>query len=244
MFSAWNVDRNFSGTGNCTVIKRCTKCGIEKPKSEFYFNRLTPDGLKYWCIECCKEYQDKRKHLEREQHLDRTYKLAPGQFEKISKSQDDKCLICREVKRLVPDHNHKTGRFRALLCHKCNLCVGLHENYPVEKYLNKPDWKFILVWLNSRNKRDTEFRTRYNICLDDWEMMFEVQNGVCGICFKVCATGNNLCVDHDWGTLRVRGLLCVSCNIKLGKDDNHDILGYIHHFSDNQITRGQILNPS
>lgn len=32
---------------------------------------------------------------------------------------------------LMPDHNHKTGIFRALLCNKCNMGIGLLEDSPI-----------------------------------------------------------------------------------------------------------------
>ena len=214
-------------------MKRCPQCGAEKSESEFPLNKHRSDGLAGWCRQCHKEYRDKHKQHKRDYNLEYLYGILDEEM--ILKSQDYKCLICNEVKTLVPDHNHKTGRFRALICHKCNLCVGLHENYQVKEYLEWLDWKFILsvLWTTARNKRDSKLRYNHNICLGDWEMMFEAQNGVCGICFKVCATGNNLCVDHDWNTLRIRGLLCCSCNHILGRDNNHDILRYIHHFSNN-----------
>lgn len=215
-------------------MKRCTnpKCKNPlKPESEFYHNKSRSDGLSEWCKECQREYNAKRKQLRRDRYLEREYGILD--IEMISKSQDDKCLICNEIKILIPDHNHTTGRFRALLCDFCNTKVGLHENYSVKEYLDKPEWKFLVVWLNSRNQRDSYLRCTYYICLDDYEMMEKTQNKVCGICFKICATGRNLCVDHDHQTLRVRGLLCVSCNQKLGRDDNHDILEYLNHFNNN-----------
>lgn len=34
------------------------------------------------------------------------------------------CPVCSRVSRLVVDHNHLTGRFRSLLCFKCNTTLG------------------------------------------------------------------------------------------------------------------------
>jgi len=46
-------------------------------------------------------------------------------------AQAGKCRICEVFKeryakdRLAVDHCHKTGKFRALLCHNCNTAIGL-----------------------------------------------------------------------------------------------------------------------
>jgi hypothetical protein len=48
--------------------------------------------------------------------------------------------------------------------------------------------------------------------------MWDEQSGVCAICGDGLATPH---IDHDHVTGRVRGILCPSCNIGLGrfKDD-------------------------
>ena len=38
-------------------MKYCSKCGETKSRSEFHKNRTTKDGLKSWCKECCRAYQ-------------------------------------------------------------------------------------------------------------------------------------------------------------------------------------------
>lgn len=39
-----------------TPMKRCTHCGAEKPKSEFYGRSSSQDGLQSWCKACLKAY--------------------------------------------------------------------------------------------------------------------------------------------------------------------------------------------
>ena len=47
--------------------------------------------------------------------------------------QNNKCKICSNDMRLPhADHNHKTGKFRALLCSGCNLSLGRYEQYKNE----------------------------------------------------------------------------------------------------------------
>ena len=52
--------------------------------------------------------------------------------------------------------------------------------------------------------------------LDYYNLLLE-QNNKCAICFtEKCVTGNSFSIDHDHITGKPRGLLCYSCNHKLG----------------------------
>lgn len=50
-------------------------------------------------------------------------------YENMFNEQEGKCAICKRhqsefKKRLVVDHNHKTGKIRGLLCSPCNRMLG------------------------------------------------------------------------------------------------------------------------
>lgn len=68
--------------------------------------------------------------------------------------------------------------------------------------------------------RNTEFKSRYGITLLDWEQLFAGQDGLCAICLiEMVREGrktNSAQVDHDHTTGKIRGLLCLTCNILLG----------------------------
>lgn len=154
--------------------------------------------------------------------------MFPGEIETRLKEQNGKCLICNQIMNLpCVDHCHITNKIRGLLCRLCNTKLGWFENNPIQEYLNKPEWKFCLIWLSPRNQRDNMLQREYGICLNDFEMMLRVQNEVCWICHKICATGKRLCVDHDWKTLKVRGLLCMNCNTNLGWFEKYPIQKYL-----------------
>lgn len=64
--------------------------------------------------------------------------LSLDEFNKMLISQNGVCAICGKVntngRRLAVDHDHETLKIRALLCHKCNLALGLlDENVSVFK---------------------------------------------------------------------------------------------------------------
>lgn len=70
-------------------------------------------------------WRAKYPHKTRSRYLQRNYKLTLEQFELLKDVQQGKCGIClKEVKRLVVDHNHKTGVVRGLLCISCNAGIG------------------------------------------------------------------------------------------------------------------------
>jgi hypothetical protein len=59
-------------------------------------------------------------------------------------------------------------------------------------------------------------RKNYGISLDEYEALVKSQNGVCAICLRFPNANGVLHVDHDHETGRVRGLLCMSCNVAIG----------------------------
>ena len=74
-----------------------------------------------------------------------------------------------------------------------------------------------------KNYNRKRILSKYNLTLEQYDLMFEEQGGVCAICGKSQGiyhwkngTPYRLCVDHDHSTGRVRGLLCTGCNSKLG----------------------------
>lgn len=60
----------------------------------------------------------------------REYGVSPEEYDEMVKKQGNRCCICQkeDSRALSVDHDHKTGKVRALLCSKCNLYVGHIEN--------------------------------------------------------------------------------------------------------------------
>ena len=72
-------------------------------------------------------------------------------------------------------------------------------------------------------KNAVQYKQLYNISLSDYDKLYELQGGVCAMCFlpQVDPRKTRLCVDHCHTTGVVRGLLCSNCNVAIGllKDD-------------------------
>jgi hypothetical protein len=59
---------------------------------------------------------------------------------------------------------------------------------------------------------------KMGITEEKYGQIFDSQNGVCAICKGPPDTRwKMLAVDHDHGTGKVRGLLCMTCNTLLGR---------------------------
>lgn len=57
----------------------------------------------------------------------------------------------------------------------------------------------------------------YNLSVAEYDFMLDMQGGCCAICGKDQSGFKlKLAVDHNHTTGEVRGILCPSCNIKLG----------------------------
>ncbi len=63
------------------------------------------------------------------------YGITPDEYDSIAAAQPN-CAICgipaerNTFGKLYPDHSHATGRIRELLCHQCNIALGVMRDDP------------------------------------------------------------------------------------------------------------------
>ena len=75
-----------------------------------------------------------------------------------------------------------------------------------------------------RSKKYNYLRN-YNISIEEVFNLKKIQNYKCAICFKDLDNGKRTHVDHDHFTCKIRGVLCVNCNLGLGNfKDNVEVL--------------------
>jgi hypothetical protein len=120
-------------------IKRLIKCIICNKEV------IVSASNQIYCSKECYDIGEKKlnKLSSRKSHLKLKYNLTLENYYKMYENQNKKCLICnKKLSKLNIDHDHYTGKVRGLLCHGCNLLLGLvHDNSKILlkaiKYLNE-----------------------------------------------------------------------------------------------------------
>ena len=183
--------------------KICKTCKITKPVSEFY----PQSDKRYYnpnCKACCRAKHVKTPIILYKESIPKGFKLCPD---------------CCQIKRFQDFHNDQRSKSgKSSYCKECMQKKNL-------LWLNKNKQKYLIYQQNHK------FQTRYNISLNDFNKLFQKQNGVCAICGKPELSTNckgkirNLSVDHNHKTGQVRGLLCGNCNTGFGSfQENISIL--------------------
>lgn len=113
------------------------------------------------------------------------------------------CSDCRTIKSF--DEFHKDSSTHDGLYSLCKVCKSIkgkiHSMLP----------EVVL------SRRQRKLKNLYGITIEQYNEMFETQNGCCSICTKHQSEFKRaLAVDHDHQTLQIRGLLCGKCNKFLG----------------------------
>jgi hypothetical protein len=63
-------------------------------------------------------------------NLLRQYGITKEQRDQMAASQSGKCAVCGLGKKLHIDHDHSTGKVRAMLCDNCNKGIGMFMDDP------------------------------------------------------------------------------------------------------------------
>ncbi len=132
--------------------KACTKCKIVKSLTKFNDDRRHKDGKQSQCKTCVltgmKErnrinpiykkggYHRKENKKLNNARLKYRYGITAKEYKEIFEAQKGVCAICGKSQNpkhrwlLGVDHDHKTNQVRGLLCHKCNVILGLCNENP------------------------------------------------------------------------------------------------------------------
>lgn len=80
--------------------------------------------------ESIEEKEKRKKNNRRRRDLENRYGLKFNEYHSLLRKQDNKCAICKinfEKLNRNPsiDHDHNTGKIRGILCHQCNILIGM-----------------------------------------------------------------------------------------------------------------------
>ena len=109
-------------------MKTCTKCGETKPLTEFHKHKRNRDGRQGRCKPCNIATATVK-------NLEYLYGITIEQRDEMIEQQQGKCAICLSSDpggngQWHVDHNHKTGEIRGMLCHHCNIGLGMFKDNP------------------------------------------------------------------------------------------------------------------
>lgn len=109
----------------------CRTCGEMKLADDFHRHQ---GGRRVHCKECMRAQHRARyrstngKDRVFDQSLRRLYGITLDEYNQMLARQEHLCALCGErpdtSRRMHVDHDHATGKIRALLCHHCNLLIG------------------------------------------------------------------------------------------------------------------------
>jgi hypothetical protein len=116
----------------------CVCCKIEKPISDFEFQKNRPNPRKQ-CKVCRYKNRDREKEKKRHrEYMKERRKTQPDVVRQnwersvYGASKEDlnlqSCVICGSTRRLCIDHDHTTGNIRGILCTKCNAGIGMFDD--------------------------------------------------------------------------------------------------------------------
>lgn len=150
------------------------------------------------------------------------------------------CTLCGETKPMTAEFFHRDRRLKDGLGSQCKVC----RLKVTTEYLKTP------AGIRARRKANTNrqssekcklyevkrsLKRYYNMTLEQYDKMFEEQDGVCAICGGINANGRRLYVDHNHKTKKIRALLCHHCNHLIGyaKEDITVLRSAINYLKEN-----------
>jgi peptide methionine sulfoxide reductase MsrB len=113
---------------------RCRKCGMEKSPDDFPRNKNSRTGKHSYCKPChnaqVRESVKRNYGGYRHYRLKHKYGIGAADVDRMIAEQGGKCPICRKRAAVHVDHDHATGKVRAIVCEMCNGGLGQFKDNP------------------------------------------------------------------------------------------------------------------
>lgn len=184
------------------LIKLCCRCGAVKPLDSFYTNPNGKHGRYSQCITCVRE---------------KNRKPVPPKPEGMKR-----CGKCHEWKPATKEYfstgSETSGEILHSYCRECYRAWrrSYSEVNRARELENQRAWR-------ERNPEKMQAKTyartlrKRGLTKEQHQAMIVAQGNRCLICGGASTDGRALRIDHNHTTDQVRGLLCNSCNLGLGK---------------------------
>ena len=148
------------------------------------------------------------------------------------------CVRCKEDK---PEADFtRAKRMKSRLHSYCKSCCSEATQKSLKKKLDEMTPEQLVAWREKKNasgkasarrnydaerQKAHSLKYRYKLTLEDWQAMFDAQDGACAVCGAIEVI---LHVDHDHACCDgrkacgecVRALVCWPCNLILGLADD------------------------
>lgn len=113
------------------------------------------------------------------------------------------CNRCGKTKTLDSFHTYRNNELRSY-CKSCHNEYNKQWRKRNKRKHSEQNLKHQLRW---------KLKNIYNATIEDYEYIVNRSGGLCEICKKE----TKLYIDHDHITGKLRGMICNSCNLGLGK---------------------------
>ena len=121
------ADRSSSSAG-------CCECSRERDKKRVWKDRPRPDRSDYFKLRAATPHG---RLMNRKAALKYNFGLLWDAYQQLLADQNQSCALCctpldRSTHTRLPhvDHDHATGKVRAILCHACNTGLGKFKDDP------------------------------------------------------------------------------------------------------------------
>jgi hypothetical protein len=134
------------------------------------------------------------------------------------------CNICGKEKPLEEFYFRKDSKTYRLDCKACFYETQSRwrvRNLDKVRIRNKR-WRDNNLEKSRKHGRESGYKNKYGITLEDKRQMYRNQGGKCAICETKMTTTHNCMLDHNHTTGVVRALLCVRCNSGLSFLENRE----------------------
>ncbi len=161
-------------------------------------------------------YKDPSKHRKKIREASRRWK------------ENNKAKVKKDRKKYCSENRKKIGEISLKSYHKNKekyktRLKGYHHKYYIENKdsLRKQNHKYRLEHKSEMKDYQKKYhlKNKYDLSIEAWTKLCNKQKGVCIICHRK----SKLVIDHDHKTGKIRGLLCIHCNMLLGIVEKLDI---------------------